>query len=188
MSRAVRIGLVLFVIGALVALRSSGPAAAATITVNANDFWFCNSSFQNGVCTTTITVGDTVTWHNAATLTSHTSTECDGACGTPTPPSPLWNSGPIAPGGNFSRQFNQVGTFNYECTVHPIQMKGQIIVTAAVGGIAKLPAIAGTSQAQAAPDSKHAMRWAAIAGGLAAGLVALGSTALFARRRRANNW
>ena len=69
----------------------------------------------------------TVTWQNT-TLSYHTSTECDGNCGVPNPPGPLWDSGLIALSGTFSHQFNQLGTFNYQCNVHPTEMKGQIIV------------------------------------------------------------
>ncbi len=96
-----------------------------------NAFWFCDSSHSGAVCTTTISAGDTVTWQNN-TSSDHTSTECGAGCGS-SPPSPVWNSGSIAPGSSFSRQFDQAGTFNYQCNIHPTQMKGQIIVTAPVG-------------------------------------------------------
>ena len=52
--------------------------------------------------------GGTVTWTNNDSAT-HTST---GNSGT-------WDSGPIAPGGTFSRTFSSAGTFPYHCTLHP---------------------------------------------------------------------
>jgi plastocyanin len=56
----------------------------------------------------TVTVGGTVTWMNNDTKT-HTSTANDRG----------WDSGPIAPGHQFSRTFPSAGTFQYFCTVHP---------------------------------------------------------------------
>jgi hypothetical protein len=137
MSIVARLGLLLVVVASLVALRPISPAPAATVTIPIGSqsiygpFWFCDSSHSGAVCTTTVSVGDTVTWQNN-TSTSHTSTECGAACGS-SPPSPLWNSDSIAPGGTFSRQFTQAGTFTYQCNIHPSQMKGQIIVMAPVG-------------------------------------------------------
>jgi len=133
-SAAVRVALLLLVFGALLAL-SPAPAQAATVTVPMGGsiygpFWFCDSAHSGVVCTTTVSLGDTVTWQNT-TFVYHTVTECDGNCGVPNPPSPLWDSGMIAPSASFSRQFNSLGTFNYQCNVHPTEMKGQIVVVAA---------------------------------------------------------
>ncbi len=133
-SAVVRAALLLFVVGAVLALWP-GPSRAASTTVPIGGsvygpFWYCDSAHSGVVCTTKITVGDTVAWQNN-TAVYHTSTECDGNCGLPNPPGPVWDSGVIVPGGTFSRQFNQVGTFNYQCNIHPTQMKGQIIVQAA---------------------------------------------------------
>ncbi len=134
MSIVARIGLLLVLLGTVLALQPGSPAAAANVTVTAGPsgspygpFWFCSSSYSGSVCTTTITLGDTVTWQNTTSV-SHTSTECDSVCGT-TPMGPLWDSGVISPGGSYSRTFNQVGTFNYQCNIHPTQMKGQIVVS-----------------------------------------------------------
>jgi plastocyanin len=55
-----------------------------------------------------VSVGGSVTWTNNDTKT-HTATANDNA----------WNSGPIAPGGQFSRTFPSAGTFQYFCTIHP---------------------------------------------------------------------
>jgi plastocyanin len=55
-----------------------------------------------------VTVGTTVTWTNTDSV-SHTSTS--DAAG--------WNSGVVAPGGQFSFAFQSAGTFPYHCTIHP---------------------------------------------------------------------
>jgi plastocyanin len=56
----------------------------------------------------TITVGSSITWTNNDT-TAHTATDNNGA----------YNSGSIAPGGQFTRTFTATGTFAYHCTIHP---------------------------------------------------------------------
>jgi plastocyanin len=56
----------------------------------------------------TVAVGTTVTWTNTDVV-SHTSTS--DATG--------WNSGTIAPGGQFSFAFPTAGTFSYHCAIHP---------------------------------------------------------------------
>jgi plastocyanin len=63
-----------------------------------------------------IAVGTTVTWTNADVV-SHTSTS--DATG--------WNSGVIAPGGQFSFGFPAAGTFSYHCAIHP-GMVGTVVV------------------------------------------------------------
>lgn len=63
----------------------------------------------------TINVGDTVRWDNGG-LVQHTST------------SPAnWDSGVVSPGGSYQVTFDQSGTFNYLCTIHPGQT-GTIVV------------------------------------------------------------
>lgn len=63
-----------------------------------------------------ITRGMTVTWVNNDN-TTHTSSSNAGT----------WNSGNIAPGGNFSVTFQSAGTFPYQCTIHP-NMVGTVTV------------------------------------------------------------
>ena len=55
-----------------------------------------------------VAAGTTVTWVNTDS-TTHTSTS--NAAG--------WNSGNIAPGGQFSFPFPDAGTFQYHCAIHP---------------------------------------------------------------------
>lgn len=110
---------------------STAPAAAATVTVAAGDFWFCSPSFQAGICTTTVQEGDTVVWNFAGSAEPHTTTECGASCDSPTG-SPLWESGFIEPpGATFSYTFDTPGAYLYVCRVHPFDMRGQIVVEAA---------------------------------------------------------
>lgn len=64
----------------------------------------------------TVDAGTTVTWTNTDSI-AHTSTS-NGAG---------WDSGIIAPGGQFSTAFNTAGTFQYHCQIHP-GMVGTVIV------------------------------------------------------------
>ena len=64
----------------------------------------------------TVDAGTTVTWTNADSI-AHTSTS-DGAG---------WDSGIIAPGGQFSVALNTAGTFHYHCQIHP-GMIGTVVV------------------------------------------------------------
>jgi plastocyanin len=66
--------------------------------------------------TATVAVGGSVTWTNSDN-TSHTSTAANGA----------WNSGVIAPGGQFTTTFTTAGSYPYHCTIHP-GMVGTITV------------------------------------------------------------
>lgn len=63
-----------------------------------------------------VAVGTTVTWTNTDSI-AHTSTS-DGAG---------WDSGSIAPRAQFSRTFQNAGTFPYHCAIHP-GMVGTITV------------------------------------------------------------
>ena len=66
-----------------------------------------------------VAAGTTVTWVNCepANIDPHTSSARGGA----------WDSGYLAPGTSYSRQFNDVGTFDYACVPHPF-MHGVVIV------------------------------------------------------------
>jgi plastocyanin len=63
-----------------------------------------------------VAVGTTVTWMNTDTV-SHTSTS-DGVG---------WDSGNVAPGGQFSFAFQSAGSFPYRCAIHP-GMVGTVVV------------------------------------------------------------
>lgn len=61
----------------------------------------------------TVRVGDTVTWTNNDTV-AHTVT-----AGTPDSITGEFDSGELQPGDTFSYTFDQAGTFDYFCTLHP---------------------------------------------------------------------
>ncbi len=65
----------------------------------------------------TVTKGTTVTWSNEDTV-NHTVTSKDK----------IFDSGTMTPGQNFGYTFNEVGTFDYFCTIHA-SMTGKITVT-----------------------------------------------------------
>jgi len=65
---------------------------------------------------TEIAVGTTVTWTNSDTV-PHTATATDRT----------FDSGILDPGKSYSFTFEEAGTFDYSCLVHP-QMKGTIVV------------------------------------------------------------
>ncbi len=64
----------------------------------------------------TISVGSVVRFTNNDT-NRHTATADDGS----------WGSGTLEAGENFSRQFDEAGTYNYFCSYHP-DLQGKIIV------------------------------------------------------------
>jgi len=104
------------------------PAGAATDQVEAGSNYFCAPSFENGVCTTTVTAGDTVTWN--IVLGIHTVTECDSTY-TTCPVAGGFDSGVLEPPETFSQTFDTAGDFAYYCAIHPVQMRGVISVVAA---------------------------------------------------------
>jgi plastocyanin len=74
-------------------------------------------NFAFSPASVTVSVGTTVTWTNKDSAT-HTVTSLQGN---------VLNSGNIATGGTFSFTFNQTGTFDYHCAIHP-SMTGKVIV------------------------------------------------------------
>ena len=85
--------------------------AAETVTVD-----IANLTFDPG--TVTIQVGDTVTWTNNDSV-QHTATSGDGSF-----------DGDMQPGESFSFTFEDEGTFDYICEIHP-DMEGTVVVEAA---------------------------------------------------------
>ena len=88
---------------------------AASASVTMGDYFFSSASV-------TISVGDTVTWHNSGQA-PHTATANDGS----------FDTGTVNSGGSASHTFNSPGTFSYICTIHP-NMKGTVRVLSASGG------------------------------------------------------
>ncbi len=88
--------------------------AQATHTVTVGDNFFEPSQL-------TINVGDTVRWVNAAGGNAHNVTSNTGA----------WPASQTSSSFTFEVTFNQAGTFDYRCTVHPAEMTGTITVQSA---------------------------------------------------------
>jgi plastocyanin len=63
-----------------------------------------------------VAAGTTVTWTNSDAV-AHTSTSDTTG----------WNSGTVAPGGQFSFTFQTPGRYAYHCTIHP-GMIGTVVV------------------------------------------------------------
>lgn len=85
----------------------TGVAQASTVQVLIKDFKFRPD-------TITINKGDVVTWTHPGPA-SHTVKFADSE-------SPILKNG-----ATYSKTFNQAGTFNYQCGIHPY-MKGTVIV------------------------------------------------------------
>lgn len=178
---------VLLAVAAALMIGSSAPRAeAATTMIPVGDNWFCNSSFQFGVvCPTTISVGDTVDWDFNGAIFAHTTTDC-GATDCDTGPfGTVWDSGTVFPGGGpFQFTFTEAGVYPYYCSIHPSDMRGEITVVAAVGGIAELPS-ADEAPSLEQSDGATGLWW--VAGGSVGAVAAMsliGSLA-FRRLRRA---
>jgi plastocyanin len=98
--------------------RADGPTGTVTAhaagdpAVTVADFHFSPSS-------TTIHVGDTITWTNDGP-SSHTATARNGG----------FDTGVLKKGHSASHTFTQAGTFTYFCQIHPF-MHGTIVVLAA---------------------------------------------------------
>ena len=86
--------------------------AQGTNKVTIKDFAFSPANI-------TVKKGTTVTWTNQDS-TAHTVTETDGKDGP--------GSGNLDQGKSYSFTFNTVGTFSYDCSIHP-SMTGKVTVT-----------------------------------------------------------
>ena len=99
---------------ALAAATVAGPVLAADQDVAISGFAFSPDNV-------TVDVGDTVTWTNNDAQ-AHTATSGSA-----------WNTGDIAGGASASITFQNAGTFDYICAIHPT-MTGTVVVRAAGGG------------------------------------------------------
>ena len=90
-----------------------GPTVAA-VSIPTNAATLGNRAFAPPELN--VTTGTTVTWTNTDTVTHTSSSDAQG-----------WDSGAIAPGGQFSFAFPAAGTFPYHCAIHP-GMVGRVIV------------------------------------------------------------
>jgi plastocyanin len=95
---------------------SPGGGTPADITLGITGINGANSYFPNP---DTVTMGQTVAWHNTDG-TTHTATS--NAAG-------VFDTGHIGPGGTSGAiRMNTVGTFTYQCAIHGSLMTGTLVV------------------------------------------------------------
>ncbi len=144
LARLLAMPVILVALGSAALLGQSDSAQAQQqTTIAVGNYWFCDASHSGNVCETTITEGDTVVWDFSSAMATHTST------------GPSWDSG-NRNSGTFSFTFNDPGSYDYHCNVHPTLMMGRIIVRAtAPAPTATSPASVGhTPVAAATPTAK----------------------------------
>ncbi len=128
-------GLSLIALAGFALSAGSGARAQTTTTIQVGDVWFCSVSSADGVCETTVSAGDTVTWDWVGTL-FHSTTACSGSDFAICDAAQEWDS-PVQDSGSFTQTFTTAGTFYYKCLVHPGPpvpgpfMRGTITVLAA---------------------------------------------------------
>ena len=140
--RAWRIALV---IGLLVAAGAVAvPAMAKDAAVS-----IVGTSFQPA--TITVAVGDTVTWTTTQSIGQQHSVT-SGKPGAPDQGKAFDSGlGLQENGQSFAFKFTTPGTYDYFCQVHPTQMIGQVIVTAAGGSAAPASAAPASAPPASAP-------------------------------------
>jgi plastocyanin len=74
------------------------------------------ADFSFSPASTTVAVGDTVTWSNEGQV-EHT-VKGPG----------FFTKKALAGGESFSHRFGQAGRFEYVCTLHPTRMRGTVVV------------------------------------------------------------
>jgi hypothetical protein len=186
----VRVLLTLGLLAGALALGGQQASAAGPSdeVILVGDFWFCNATYQGGVCPTTIDVGDTVEWDFSpmGQFEIHTATDCGANCGSPTG-TPLFDSGLVGPGPGgpndpYKFTFNTPGTYYYFCEVHPFTMLGEINV-GGVGGVSEIDPVAGAPAEASQDEDKQHDLIGAVAGTAVAAAIGLVSLGVYARRR-----
>jgi plastocyanin len=103
-------------LGADLAGTAAGTAVAADAAVT-GEVAVAISDFAFDPGTIEVPVGTTITWTNEDSA-AHTATSVDK----------IWDSNILEQGESFSYTFEEAGTFDYLCSLHP-SMLGQIVVT-----------------------------------------------------------
>lgn len=140
-----RLGILLPIaaVAALLALQAVAVAVHAAPSAAEVAVQLVDNAFEPK--TITISAGDTIVWTNTGQRT-HTVTASDGS----------WDSGRLAPGQTFSRQFDTAGTINYYCIPHGTAdgqgMAATIMVQAA--GAAPQPAMPMQATPEPAPAAE----------------------------------
>jgi len=107
---------------ALMLLPAAAAAANHQVEVGSGGNRFVDD--QSHTSTTTINVGDTVTWSWDSGFHSTTSGTCSPGCTS----NGQWDSGVASAPHQFPHTFNTAGSFPYYCTVHGAMMTGTVVV------------------------------------------------------------
>jgi plastocyanin len=118
----------------------NAPARVPAVAHAASDPGVGILDFRFAPTSTTVHVGDTVTWTNNGRA-PHSATANDGS----------FNTGILRAGASASHTFTRAGTFTYFCSVHPF-MHGTIVVVGGGGG-APSPAAASTPSSGSSPNT-----------------------------------
>jgi plastocyanin len=74
-----------------------------------------------------VSAGSIVTWTNEDSIIHTVTADNIRTSKSETNERPLFNSGPISPGGKFDNAFDSVGVFGYHCSIHPF-MRDSVVV------------------------------------------------------------
>jgi plastocyanin len=110
--------------GAIVALAAIVALVAATASVRAASAAVSIVDFAFQPDSVTVQAGSSVTWTVTRANDPHTVTPLD-------PPTAFVGSGLLRQGDTFVVTFSAPGTYRYICSIHPEQMRGTVVVTAA---------------------------------------------------------
>jgi plastocyanin len=117
-------------LGAFACILFGGAAQAATAHVEVGQGGGLNFvDDQSHTSTTTINVGDTVTWTWDTGFHSTSSGTCNGGCSK----DGIWDSGAMSAPATFSHTFNTAGNFPYFCEIHGAIMTGMVVVQQQAG-------------------------------------------------------
>jgi plastocyanin len=103
----------------MVAKQAQAATRAVQVSPSTNQFMFVDA--VSGNSSTTINLGDTVTWEWNGTF-MHSTTSGTGCSNGGCAPDGRWDSGVTTSPHNFSVTFNTPGTFPYFCIVHGMSM------------------------------------------------------------------
>jgi len=155
-------------IAAVVALAAAGPAPVPALAQGSAAVSMTEDSPEHyafAPAAVTVATGTTVTWTDKSDA-PHTVTSNAGAFG----------SGTLNEDQAFRFTFNQAGTFQYHCSIHPY-MHGTIIVSAAAQTAAaatpRPAAVSPASPAQVPAQMPNTGAGGMVIGGAGAGLAAL---------------
>lgn len=105
-----------FLLASCSAGQSATPEATEAVP-SSNEVQVTVEGFAYHPANLTVPIGTTVTWTNKDGA-PHSSTSDDG----------LWDSSRLSQGDSYSHTFDQVGIFNYHCSIHS-SIQGTVTVT-----------------------------------------------------------